>query len=758
MKHYVKKYAGLHCNDVEDRIKNRIDNKTNFGSIDGDCAAAMRYTESRLTPISMEMLRDINKNTIPLKDNYDGEEKEPINLGGYFPCLLANGTFGIAVGMSSKVPSHNLHDIYNCCYHMIDKTINGEEYTINELIDIIQAPDFATGGTIIDMDGVKEGYLTGKGSFKIRGKYHFEDEKTLIIDEIPYKVNKQKLIENILDLTKDIKDKNGKKLSEGILSGIKDVKDESDREGMRIVITLKKDANPQIIVNKLLAKTDLQVSYTMNLRVLVDGRPQIVTLQDLLEKFLENSTQVLLNSTQYDYDKATKRLHLVQGLLRLFEVDQEDDSKLILDRVINIIKDSDNPDNEIINLGFTKEQSDYIQDIKLKALRKISVEKHREEEQQLIANIEKYQSILNDDVVLLTELKKIYQEVESNCADDRRTSISYGDGTISNEDLIKDEKIIITYTSDGSIKAVEEKEYKSQRRGGKGVKGAKIKEDEIIKFMFTANSKDDLLFLSNLGKCHVLKAYKIDKCSKNAKGKNIINYLSLEMGEKIVDVFNTKLDDKDSHLLFITKQGYIKKLDLNLLSNRSYTKVIKFKNEDDMLVKSLLVKDDNVLLVTKLGMSIRIDTTKIRSQGKIAGGVKGINLAPNDEVIDMTLMKNDKLLLTVTENGLSKLTNSNEFTVINRGGKGTKCHTITEKTGELVSVLQVNQDDKILIASNLGQITKISVDSIRICSRTSKGVKAITLNEGDKVSSVSLSLVNDEEEDIEEQNEIKEEE
>ena len=527
---------------------------------------------------------------------------------------------------------------------------------------------------------------------------------------------------------------------------------------MRIVITLKKDANPQIIVNKLLAKTDLQVSYTMNLRVLVDGRPQIVTLQDLLEKFLENSTQVLLNSTQYDYDKATKRLHLVQGLLRLFEVDQEDDSKLILDRVIEIIKDRDNPDNEIINLGFTKEQSDYIQDINLKALRKISVEKHREEEQQLIANIEKYQSILNDDVVLLTELKKIYQEVESNCADDRRTSISYGDGTISNEDLIKDEKIIITYTSDGSIKAVEEREYKSQRRGGKGVKGAKIKEDEIIKFMFTANSKDDLLFLSNLGKCHVLKAYKIDKCSKNAKGKNIINYLSLEMGEKIVDVFNTKLDDKDSHLLFITKQGYIKKLDLNLLSNRSYTKVIKFKNEDDMLVKSLLVKDDNVLLVTKLGMSIRIDTTKIRSQGKIAGGVKGINLAPNDEVIDMTLMKNDKLLLTVTENGLSKLTNSNEFTVINRGGKGTKCHTITEKTGELVSVLQVNQDDKILIASNLGQITKISVDSIRICSRASKGVKAITLNEGDKVSSVSLSLVNDEEEDIEEQNEIKEEE
>ena len=736
-----------------------VDGHGNFGSRDGDSAAAMRYTEARLTPVAMEMLKDINKNTIDLKDNYDGEEKEPIHLGGYFPCLLANGSSGIAVGMSAKIPSHNLHDIYNCCYFIIDKIRNDEEYTIDDLINIIQAPDFATGGTIVGLDGVKEGYKTGRGSFKIRGKYNFENEYTLVITEIPYKVNKQKLVERIMDLMKDVRDpKTNKKIKSGTLNGIKEIRDESDRDGMRIVIEFKKDANPNIVLNNILIHTDLQINYGMILRTLIDGRPVLTNLQQMLEKFLENSTSVLLRSTEYDLNKYTNRLELVEGILRLYdETDPEDENKLLLDTVIDIIRNSDDPDIDIINLGFTEKQNDYIQDMKLRKLRKLSVEEYRNERTQLIANIDFCNSIINDNNVLLSELEEKFKEVENKCGDDRRTDIMAGDGIISSEDLIKDETLIITYTSDGSIKAVEEKEYKSQKRGGKGVKGTKTKEDEIIKFMFTTNSKDDLLFFTNLGKCHTLKAYKIDKSSKTAKGKNIINYINLSIGEKIVGVINANLEDKDNHLLLATTEGIVKKISLNELSKRmSVTTVIDFKNDTDMLIQAILIKDENVLLATKEGQTIRIDTTLIKAQGRKATGVKGITLKDNDEVIDMTIISNDKLLLTVTEKGLGKMTKCDQWSVINRGGKGVKGHNINEKTGNLISVLTVNEDDQLFIATNNGQITKIPLSDVRICSRTSTGVKCISLSEGDIVSSVSLSLTKNEETDNEEEQKNKE--
>lgn len=710
----------------------------------------MRYTEAKLTPVAMEMLRDINKNTIDFKENYDGEEKEPITLGGYFPCLLANGSFGIAVGMSSKMPSHNLHDIYNCCYFIIDKIRKNEEYTIDELINIMKAPDFPTGGTIVGMDGVREGYLTGRGSFKIRGKYHIEDDKTIIISEIPYKINKQKMIEKIIDLMKDIKDpKTGKKIRNGLLGEIKEIRDESDREGIRVVIELKKDVNPNIVINKLLAHTDLQTGYGMILRTLIKGVPVQTNLQQMLEKFLENSTSVLLRSTEYDLSKYTVRLEIVEGILKLQDEDPDNEGKILLDRVINIIINSEDPDSELLTLGFTERQANYVQELKLKKLRKVSVEAYREENKDLIEKIAFCNSIMNDNEVLLSELEKKFKEVEEKCADDRRTEILFGEGSINSEDLIKDETLIITYTSDGAIKAVEEKEYKSQKRGGKGVKATTIKEDEIVKFMFTTNSKDDLLFFTNLGRCHTLKAYKIDKTSKNAKGKNIINYLSLEIGEKIVGIVNTNLKDKDNNLFFVTKEGYVKKLSLDQLSTRfSVTKVIEFKNETDMLVQALLVKDENVLIATNNGMSLRLDTTTIKAQGRKASGVIGIKLKNNDEVIDMTQISNDYLILTITKNGLGKMTKASEWSVIGRGGKGIKAHNINEKTGPLIAIITVNKEDEIFIASSLGQITRISLSDIRICSRSSVGVKTITLSDDDIVASVSLNK-NLEDEDAE---------
>lgn len=727
-----------------------VDGHGNFGSVDGDSAAAMRYTEAKLTPVAMEMLRDINKNTIDFKENYDGEEKEPVTLGGYFPCLLANGSFGIAVGMSSKMPSHNLHDIYNCCYFIIDKIRKNEEYTANELINIIKAPDFATGGTIVGMDGVREGYLTGRGSFKIRGKYHIEDDKTIIINEIPYKINKQKMIEKMMDLMKDIKDpKTGKKIRNGLLGEIKEIRDESDRDGIRVVIELKKDVNPNIVINRLLAHTDLQTDYGMILRTLIKGVPVQTNLQQMLEKFLENSTAVLLRSTEYDLNKYTSRLEIVEGILKLQDEDPENEGKILLDRVINIIINSENPDSELLTLGFTEKQANYVQELKLKKLRKVSVEAYREENKELIRKITFCNSIMNDNEVLLSELEKNFKEVEAKCADDRRTDILFGEGSINSEDLIKDETLIITYTSDGAIKAVEEKEYKSQKRGGKGVKATTIKEDEIVKFMFTTNSKDDLLFFTNLGRCHTLKAYKIDKTSKNAKGKNIINYLSLELGEKIVGIVNTNLNDKDNNLFFVTKEGYVKKLSLDQLSTRfSVTKVIEFKNETDMLVQALLVKDENVLIATNNGMSLRLDTTTIKAQGRKASGVIGIKLKDNDEVIDMTQISNDYLILTITKNGLGKMTKASEWNVIGRGGKGIKAHNINDKTGPLIAIITVNKEDEIFIASSLGQITRISLSDIRICSRSSVGVKTITLSDDDIVASVSLNK-NIEDEDAE---------
>lgn len=717
-----------------------VDIHGNAGSVDGDGAAAMRYTEGRLSNIGWEMLQDINKNVIDYKPNYDGSEQEPEVLGSLLPSLLMNGTFGIAVGMATKIPSHNLHNLYSACYYIIDKALLGEEPDEDEVIKLVQAPDFATGGIIIGLDGIKEGYKTGKGKVIIRSKHIVEEDGTIIISEIPYKVNKATMVDDIRRRSNKYKDAKGHEKNPDFPQ-IKEIRDESDKDGMRIVIETKKDANIQLLINNLIKNSQFQINYNMNLTALVNKEPKVLTLMQLLEQFLAHATSVIVRRSEFDLNKANKRLNIVNGILKLFTPDPVDPSYDFLDRVIDTIRTAEDPIKSLIELEFNEEQADYICEMKLRQLSKVSQDKFDEEKLSLVADTERLSAILNDDTALLCELYKEFKELDNKYYDERRTEIAAAEGCITDEDLIEDETFIITYTSDGIIKAVEEGEYKSQKRGGKGVKGANTKEEEIIKFMFTSHSKDDLLFFTNEGRCHTLKAYKIDKASKTAKGKSINNYLNLNIGEKIVSVINANLkENTDSNLMFITKQGFIKRLALSELSTRyTYTNVIKFKNDDDTLVQALLVKDENIIIVTKRGMTIRLNSTTITSQGRGATGVKGITLTKNDEVMDMCIINDDNLILTITENGIGKKSKASEWNAIGRGGKGVKGHSISDKTGNIVSVLTADKTDELFIATEQGQITRIPTTGIRTCGRSSVGVKVINLNDNDKVASVSIN-------------------
>lgn len=719
-----------------------IDGHGNFGSVDGDGAAAMRYTESRLSRLGQQLLNDINKNTIDFVPNYDGEEHEPSVLPVLLPLLLMNGTFGIAVGMASSIPPHNLKDIYRACYKMIEDTKAGIDTDIEDIINCIHAPDFPTGGQIMGISKVKEAYRKGSGKFVLRGKYEIEDTKNgsqIIITEIPYKVNKSKLIESINEISKDKKDDKGKVIHQAKIKGIREVRDESDKDGMRIVVEIKKDENPNIIINNIIKYTEFQKNISVNCLSLVHGEPKVLNIKEILNEFLAHSASVILRRTEFDLNKDTARLNIVEGIIKCIQSDE------LLSQVINIVRTAEDPVTELLTLGFNQAQAEYIYDMKIRSLSKASAEKLTAEYEMLLTNIEKYTAILNNESVLLDTIAMEFRELETLFGDDRYTEVYADPGSLDEEDLIKDETLVITFTTDGIIKAVEESEYKSQKRGGKGVKAANTKDDEIIKFMFTSNSKDDLLLFTTEGRCHVLKAYKINKSSKTAKGKSINNYINLNVGEKIVSVLSTSIKEKDKYLLFITKNGQIKKLSLGQLSTRlSVTRVIKFK-EGDSLVQALLISEgDNVLIVTANGMSLRIDTaaegTKaIRPMGRDAAGVTGINVADNDEVVDMCIVNDEDNVLTVTEHGIGKRTKADEWRIIGRGGKGVTAHGLSEKTGKIIAVMTSHDDDELFIATEQGLITRISNKDIRICSRTSQGVKVINLNNNDKVASVSIN-------------------
>jgi DNA gyrase subunit A len=719
-----------------------VDGHGNFGSIDGDPAAAMRYTEAKLTRIGAYMLKDINKNTVDFKKNFDEKEDEPVILPSFIPNILVNGTEGIAVGMATKMPPHNINDVYDAILHLIDKAILGEEANIDDLIAIIKAPDFPGGGIISNLKGAVEAYKTGKGKIIVNSKYEIEEidgKRCVIVTELPYKVNKAKLCLKIADLIKDKK-----------IEGISDIRDESDKDGMRMVIELKRDANQQIVINNLLKQTQLQEPYSFNMTMIVNKRPVVLNLKDILENFLAHMASCVMRKTQFDLDKANNRVNLVNAVIRLFEGDTAD-------RVIDIIRTEDEPVAALVEkLDFNQAQAEYLFESKLRALTKASRTKFDEERAQLDTNISEWTAILSDESVLLSFMKTTVLELKEMFGDERRSQIADADFSLNESDLIEEEMLIVTITTDGLIKSVEEKEYKTQGRGGKGVKAATSKDEESVRYMLTVNSKDDIMFFTNLGRCHNLKAYKINKATRTARGKSINNYLNLAEDEYVVSILATNLADPNKCLFFVTKKGIVKRLSFDQLSTKySSTKVVGFKEGDELVTALVVEEDSQVIMTTELGMSIRIamnaeGTHAIRPMGRGAAGVKGINLAEDDNIVDMVVVNDESTLLTVAENGLGKRTKVSEFSVQGRGGKGIIAHKITKKTGKVVSATTVADSDELFIATKQGLITRINASAVSIIGRNTSGVKVINLNEGDYVVSISKGDATEEEEQAEE--------
>lgn len=715
----------------------------NFGSIDGDGAAAMRYTEAKLSLYGQAMMNDINKNTIDLVPNFDGEEVEPAVLPTLIPNILLNGSTGIAVGMATSMAPHNVNDVYNALNYIIDCTINAEEIDINEIINRLQAPDFPTGGTIINIDSVREAYKTGQGRVTIRGVFEVDDKNNIIITEIPYKVNKAKLVERMDSLSKVTKEK-GKPDKPAVIPEIKEVRDESNKTGIRIVVELKKDSNPQLVINNLLKHTDLQCNFSINNTVIVDGEPKVLNVYEILNQFLAHAANVIIRRTQYDYAKAEKRYNIVNGMLMCFEGD-------MLDKVIETIRFAEDTIPALVGLGFNQEQAEYIAEMKIKSLSKSSEEKLNNEKATIEANLSSWYQILNDNVALLQTMKIEFEDLRKRFADERRTAITNDSSSFNEEDLIKDETLVITITDSGLIKSVAENEYNTQKRGGKGTKAANTKDDEIIKYMFTTNSKDNIMFFTNLGRVHLLKAYKIPKANKSARGKSIFNFLSLdtENGEHIVNVIAANINDTSKSLLIATHNGIIKRLPLDKLSTRlSVTKIIEFREGDSLTAVLLVSEGDTVIMNTASGLSLRttVDEKSIRPMGRTATGVTGMKFKnEGDYVVDMSLC--DKThLFTLTASGLGKKTAIEEYTVQGRGGKGITSHKLTDKTGTIVAAATVNNDDDIFIVTEQGLMIRIKSADISVTGRSASGVKLLTLNEGDAIVGISVSSYNNTEE------------
>lgn len=705
----------------------------NNGSRDGDSPAAMRYTEMKMTPYAEQMLKDINKNTVDYKPNYDDTEQEPVVLPSLIPNLLANGTDGIAVGMASSIPPHNLTELYDACLYMIENV--DREIQVEELFNFIKGPDFPDGGVIVDTKDLAKAYTTGRGKVVLRSKYEIETigkHNAVVISQIPYQVNKEKLVNKIDEYSKS-----------GKIEGIKECRDESNKKGVRIVIELKRDANTQLVINKLLKHTDMQTSVSFNMMALHDEQPVMLTLKDALESFLAHCVEVITRRTTFDKEKAEKRIHLIDGILTVLTD---------ADRAVHIIRNSETPIDELMEaFEMTREQAEYVYEMKVKSLSRQSEEKLNNEKEELLGKVAILQEILDDETVLLQTLSTELTELKEKFGDERRTEISVSANVnISEEDLVKDENLVITITSEGLIKSVEEKEYNTQKRGGKGSRAAVTKDDEVVIDLFTVNSKDDLLFITNQGRCHTLKAYKIPKASRTAKGKSINNFVNLLEDEWPVSVIATKLNNEDNSIVFITANGTIKRLPVTHLSSRmSVTKVIGL-NEGDELISALIAKEgEDVLICTALGQGLRttINAEKIRPMGRSARGVKGIKVKEGDVVIGMTKIDDDTDILTVSCLGLGKRTKGSDFPVKNRGGQGVKAHKVTERTGALVACLTVNEGDQVFIGTESGQIIRLNTDPLAKSGRDTTGNKLINLTGEDQVVTASLAPTTEEIED-----------
>ena len=705
-----------------------VDGHGNFGSVDGDGAAAMRYTEARLSKISMELTADINKNTVDFVPNFEKTEKEPVVLPSRYPNLLVNGTTGIAVGMATNIPPHNLREVISAVVKIIDNQVNEERKTeIEEILPLVKAPDFPTGGVILGTRGSEEAYRTGRGKVRVRAVTDMEtmsNGKTrIIVTELPYMVNKANLVLKIADLVKNKR-----------IDGITDLRDESSREGMRIVIELRKDANANVILNQLYKHTQLQDSFGVNMLALVDNQPKVMNLLDMLTYYLEHQKDVVTRRTKYDLNKAEERDHILQGLLKALDH---------IDEVIRIIRASastaEAKSNLIERFEFTDVQAQAIVDMRLRALTGLEREKLENEHKELMAKIKELKAILADEKLLLGVIKTEIQVIADKYGDDRRSKIGFDVYDINMEDLIPRENTVIAMTSLGYIKRMTVDNFKTQNRGGKGIKGMTTIEEDYIEDLLMMDTHQYVMFFTNLGRVYRMKAYEIPEAGRTARGTAIINLLQLNPGEKISAMIPVTTYDDDQNLFMVTKKGIVKKTSIVEYSNvrKNGLIAINLRDDDELIEVKTTNRDTEILLVTKFGMCIRFKETDVRNTGRSSMGVIGMNLADRDEVIGMQLNTQGDELLIVSENGMGKRTNINEFAVQRRGGKGIKCYKIVEKTGNVVGVKAVNEEHEIMMITTEGIIIQIRMSDVSVLGRITSGVKLINLEKGVKVAKIA---------------------
>ena len=706
-----------------------VDGHGNFGSVDGDGAAAMRYTEARMSPFSLQMVRDIEKETVDFTDNFDGEEKEPVVLPSRVPNLLINGSNGIAVGMATSIPPHNLSDTIDACI----KRIDDENCSNDELIKIIKAPDFPTGASILGRDAAREAYETGTGKITVRSKSEIEEtargRMRIVITEIPFQVNKARLIESMADLVRNKK-----------IDGISAIRDESNREGMRIVIELKKDTNPNVILNRLYKHTQLQSTYSMIMLALVNGEPKILRLCDIIDEYLKHQKIVITRRTKFDLAKAEARAHILEGLLIALDN---------IDEVIKVIRSSYNDAKEklMVRFGLSEIQSQAILDMRLARLQGLEREKIENEHNELMQKIAYYKSILADELKLMGVIKDELTEIKQKYGDGRRTKIVADDGGIDEEYLIDEEDVAVTLTHLGYIKRVPENTYKAQRRGGKGIVGLTTRDSDFVKDLIITSTHDYLMFFTDLGKVYKIKAYEIPEASRTAKGTPVINFLNLDQGERVTAVIPVKEFADDNYLIMVTRNGTIKKTPMSQFDTNRKTGLIAItlKDDDKLISVSQSSGEESVYVVTKKGKSITFHEDDVRSMGRSAGGVRAITLDKDDEVVSMELdSTGERELLVMTKKGFGKRTSLDEYRLQTRGGKGVSTYDKTKfsKTGELVGATLVSKDDEIMLINSNGVIIRIRANEISKSGRTTQGVKIMKVESGDEI--VSFAKVLDE--------------
>ena len=725
-----------------------VDGHGNFGSVDGDGAAAMRYTEARLSKISMEMLADINKNTVDFAPNFDETEKEPTVLPARYPNLLVNGTSGIAVGMATNIPPHNLKEIIAAVVKIIDNIVEENRDTeIEEILKIVKGPDFPTGATILGTRGIEEAYRTGRGKIRVRAVSNIETlpngKSQIIVTELPYLVNKARLIEKIADLVKEKK-----------IDGITALNDHSSREGMRICIELRRDVNANILLNKLYKHTQLQDTFGVIMLALVNNQPKVMNLMEILKHYLAHQEEVVTRRTQYDLNKARERAHILEGLLKALDN---------IDEVIRIIRGSENTQVAKARLMERFELSDAqaqaIVDMRLRTLTGLEREKLEAEYKELMDRIRRLEAILADRNLLLRVIREEILAISEKYGDERKTAIGFDEFDISMEDMIPNENTVITMTKLGYIKRMTVDNFRSQNRGGKGIKGMQTIEDDYIDELLMTTTHHYLMFFTNMGKVYRLKAYEIPEAGRTARGTAIINLLQLQAGEKITAVLSLKDYSQGQYLFMATKSGIVKKTPIQDYANVRKTGLaaISLKDDDELIEVKFTDNKKDIILVTKYGQCIRFKDTDVRSTGRVSMGVRGINLSDGDEIIGMQLCSQGDYLLIVSEKGMGKRTSMSEFSVQNRGGKGVKCYKITEKTGNVVGVKAVNDDNEVMMITTEGIIIRISCSDISILGRITSGVKLMNLDE--KVSVASIAKVREKEDKTEgnEQEEAEEE-